>query len=143
MPPRHNNPNARRDYRHFPAEYTALLLAFERDGRASLGPMSRSDAATSRRDLYRFKTFLSHACDTSPDDAHARHLMEVFASCSIKLEPVATLPPNASHLTHLLNFTLNPIVAAVRQAEGHTPPAAPSSESPATPATDPYEGSNL
>jgi hypothetical protein len=103
-------PSSRRDYRHFPEAYTALLLKFDRDGGASLGPMSSRDARASVRDLYRFKMFLSHGCDTDPADAHCRSLLRIFAKAILRIEPTATDNGDDSAVIVL---TLNPIVAAM------------------------------
>src|SRR5690242_6442109 len=109
--------DARRDYRHFPAEYTSLLLAFDRDGHADIGPLDERSARAAVRDLYRFKMFLSAGCDADPSDAHARELLTIFSRAVIRLEPVACLAAGEGDTrTHLISFTLNPIVAAVRAA---------------------------
>jgi len=105
-------PSSRRDYRHFPEAYTALLLKFDAEGGASLGPMPSRDARASVRDLYRFKMFLSHGCDTDPDDAHARTLLRIFAKVILRIEPTATENGDDNAVIVL---SLNPIVAAMER----------------------------
>lgn len=118
IPPR---PSSRRDYRHFPEAYTALLLRFDADGGASLGPMSHADAKASVRDLYRFKMFLSHGTDADPEDEHARSLLRIFAKIILRIEPVATeVPPG--DLTHVITLQLNPIVAAMEKINAQPSP---------------------
>lgn len=109
-------PSARRDYRHFPEAYTSLLLAFDRAGRASLGPMSYADAKAGTRDLYRFKMFLSSGCDADPDDEHARTLLRIFAKIVLRIEPAVCANPGDDR-THVINLSLNPIVAAMERVQ--------------------------
>lgn len=103
---------SRQDYRHFPPEYADLLRSFGRNGHANIGPMSEKEARASARDLYRFKMFLTRACDEDADDPYARELLAIFTDVTIRVEPVATHDPRGSHC---VTFALNPIVAAVRQ----------------------------
>lgn len=112
MPP-NPRPSSRRDYRHFPEAYTSLLLQFDRDGGASLGPMTHADAKAAVRDLYRFKMFLSHGCDTDPDDEHARSLLRIFAKIILRIEPVAVTTDDDR--SHVITLQLNPIVAAMER----------------------------
>lgn len=102
---------SRRDYRHFPEEYAHLVRAFGRDGRASLGPMTEREARNACRDLYRYKMFLSEACDADADDPYARELFDMFNAATLRVEPCAVADDDR---THLVAFVLNPIVAAVR-----------------------------
>lgn len=106
--------DARRDYRHFPPEYSELLFRFDASGSAAIGPMSLRDAKHAVRDLYRFKMFLTSGADTDPDDEHCRDLLNIFATCILSVEPasVASGPDNA--LTHIVVLRRNPVVAAVR-----------------------------
>jgi hypothetical protein len=106
-------PSSRRDYRHFPEAYTTLLLQFDRDGGASLGPMSARDARAAVRDLYRFKMFLSHGTDADPEDEHARAMLRIFAKVILRIEPVAVTSPDDA--SHVITLQLNPIVAAMER----------------------------
>jgi hypothetical protein len=124
-------PSSRRDYRHFPEAYTSLLLTFDRDSGATLGPMAIVDARSSVRDLYRFKMFLSAGCDADPDDAHCRALLRIFAKAIIRIVPIAqslivaddrgpfvqtimTGLRGTDEATHAnIVLSLNPIVAAM------------------------------
>lgn len=105
--------DSRRDYRHFPPEYAELVRQYGRTGRADIGPMSQKEARAAARDLYRFKMFLTAACDADNEDVYARELLDAFTSASIHVEPIATHDPRG---THCVAFVMNPIVAAVRAA---------------------------
>lgn len=109
--------DSRRDYRHFPPEYAELVRQYDRTGRADIGPMSQKEARAAARDLYRFKMFLTAACDSDTDDPYARELLDAFTSASIHVEPVATHDPRG---THCVAFVMNPIVAAVRATRNQT-----------------------
>jgi hypothetical protein len=100
--------NARRDYRHFPAAYGELIHRFNDKGSASVGPMSKKEANVTRRDLYRFRTFLSAAVDADPSDAFARELLDIFSRVVLNIEPIATVDPRGSHCIVL---SLNPVTA--------------------------------
>ena len=104
------NAHRRRDYRHFPDSYPALLYRFDRDAHATLGPMPQRDARAVVRDLYRYKTFLSHALDTDPADDAARDLHRIAARLMIRVEPVAT--ENGTD-THVIVLQVNPVTAAM------------------------------
>jgi hypothetical protein len=98
-------PDARTDYRHFPAAYTDLLLRFRAEGMARLGPMPLRDAQSARRDLYRFVGFLRNSPAT---DMHARILTEIASEIVWRIEP----GENGSYLT----LHWNPIAAAMALA---------------------------
>ena len=105
--------NRRRDYRHFPASYGDLIHRFHDTGRASIGPISRKEAEVTRRDLYRFRTFLSAGVDADPSDAFARELLDKFSRVVLNIEPVATVDPRG---THCLVLSLNPVTAFMEAA---------------------------
>jgi hypothetical protein len=107
-----DRPDSRRDYRHFPAAYGEVFHRFAERDSAVLGPMSERDARAALRDLYRFRTFLSHACDTDPSDAFARELLTISRDATMRVEPLVS--PVNENLTHVVTLTLNPIVAAMR-----------------------------
>lgn len=105
--------DTRRDYRHFPPEYGDLIRRFRDTGRAEIGPLPLAAARSACRDLYRYRMFLSAALDDDPGDDYARSLFDAFNVVILRIEPVAILGNDPSG-THLVHFTLNPIVAAAR-----------------------------
>ncbi len=114
-PPRRDS---RRDYRHFPPEYSALLVQFDREGRATVGPMSERDARAAIRDLYRFKMYLTDGVDQDPTDEHCRRLLTIASRAIMRIQPVATVSgADGRHATHTVVLALNPIVASVRQQQ--------------------------
>jgi len=58
--------------------------------------------------------FLSAGCDADPDDDHARSLLRIFAKIVLRIEPVAIADDS---LTHVINLSLNPIVAAMERKQ--------------------------
>lgn len=108
----------RRDYRHFPAEYADLVRKFHTTGRASIAPLTYKEARAATRDLYRWRMFLSAACDSDEDDPYARELFNMFSNVTLKIEPLAT---ECEHGTHCVVFHINPVVRAVRAAQAQEP----------------------
>lgn len=100
-------PDSRRDYRHFPREYTDLLVRFEQSGYVVLTFPEARQAHAARRELYRFKTFVSAGVDDDSNDAHARWLLDVFNTVTMRLEALADG-------THALILDSNPLVRAMR-----------------------------
>lgn len=103
-------PDARRDYRHFPPAYAEILHKFKGKGVASIGPCNEREAQAARRDLYRYKTFLSAALEADADDEQAHELYQIFNRVVLRIEPVED-PTDGR--THRLTLYINPIVAAV------------------------------
>ena len=104
-------PDSRRDYRHFPPDYANALRAFERDGTFTIGPLDKKSAAGCKRDLYRFRMFLTAALDTDPGDDYARSLFDIFNTASLRTV-------NHDDDTQSVVFELNPVVAAMRRLNG-------------------------
>lgn len=123
---------SRRDYRHFPSEYAELIQRFDRDGHASLPNLTKAEAQASVRDLYRFRMYLSEALDADSEDVYARALFNMFNSITLKVVgPRCQRPAQCtdagfgpkqcslcSDTGYSVNFTRNPIVAAVRRSRG-------------------------
>ena len=107
--------DTRTDYRHFPPAYAGLVQRFRDTGRAEVGPLTLAAARSTVRDLYRFRMFLVNAMKDDPDDDYARGLWNVFNEVSLRIEPVAVADPRQPDALHLVRFSLNPIVAAMRQ----------------------------
>lgn len=115
-------PDSRRDYRHFPQEYATLLHQFAARGHVSLGPLAHSDALAARRDLYRYRAFLSAALDEDPSDDNARELFAIFNRVVLRVESVEAVEVGFNGvvkslpLTYQLTFNLNPLIAAMEAA---------------------------
>jgi hypothetical protein len=139
--------DSRRDYRHFPREYTDLLVAFERDGRATLAFSTRREASTARRLLYQFKMLAVSSADADPDDTQARWLVDVFNTVTLRLEPVGAgeagggvingaspsyTVSQADRGPTTLILDSNPVVRAMRAARATVPPPTP------LPTSDPH-----
>lgn len=125
-------PDSRRDYRHFPREYTDLLVRFEQSGRVILTFSEARQAHAARRELYRFKTFVSAGVDDDSTDTHARWLLDVFNTVTMRLETMH----DGTSTCYGLVLDSNPLVRAMR-ASAAVPPEgsalAPSSGSHAEP----------
>jgi hypothetical protein len=106
-------PDSRRDYRHFPREYTDILVRFEQTGRVVLTFNEAREAHAARRELYRFKTFVSAGVDDNSDDTHARWLLDVFNTVTMRLEQVDG--------QHALVLDSNPLVRAMRASAVRPP----------------------
>jgi hypothetical protein len=110
-------PGTRRDYRHFPSEYADMIRTFERETRRPdyltspfrLGPFTAKAATASKRDLYRFRLYLSYALDDDPGDDYARSLFTVFNSVTLR----TVTEPDGTYIS----FEINPVVAAMRRLQ--------------------------
>ncbi len=101
--------DTRRDYRHFPPAYAALVQRFAETGQASVPGLTLASARSTVRDLYRFRMFLSAALDDDSGDDYARRLFNIFNEVILRIEPADT-----EHDLHTIHFRLNPVVAAMR-----------------------------
>ena len=101
--------DTRRDYRHFPPAYADLVRRFRDEGRASVPGLTLASARSTVRDLYRFRMFLSAALDDDPGDDYARSLFNIFNEVILRIEPAGETG------TYTVRFSLNPVVAAMRQ----------------------------
>lgn len=116
-PPR---PDSRRDYRHFPPEYADMIRAFERDSRRAdylvspfrIGPFTARIANSTKRDLYRYRMFLTQALDDDPGDDYARALFNTFNSVTLRTV-------HADEGVYI-SFEINAVVAAMRRLNGGT-----------------------
>jgi hypothetical protein len=109
--------DTRQDYRHFPPAYADLVRRFRDTGRAEVGPLTQGSARSTVRDLYRFRMFLVAAMKDDPGDTYARDLFNIFNEVILRIEPVAVLQSPDDPCTHLVRFSLNPVVAAMRQVK--------------------------
>lgn len=102
--------SSRRDYRNFPPEYFALLERYERTRAAiRLGPMTRAQANTLRRELYRWKMYLTNA---DPSDEFAASLTALWNELATQISQDTAGDSTA----HYLTIGPSQSVAAIRTA---------------------------